>query len=43
MIGLGPLRLQHNFISKEKAIVKYYVAVELACGSLEERLCLKDE
>ena len=41
--GLGRLRPQHNFHSKEKAILKYYVAVELACGGLEEQLWLKNE
>jgi len=43
VLGLGRLRSQHNFHSKEKAILKYYVAAELACDCLEERLSLKNE
>jgi hypothetical protein len=41
--GLGRLRPQHNFHSKEKAILKYYVAAELTCGGLEEPLWLENE
>ena len=41
--NLGCLQPQHNFHSKENAILKYYVAVELQCSVRHVPLCCTND